>query len=126
MKKLFLTFFIGFFILTSILIFNAISIKSKQLPKGDDPVAEIIVGGSVDRLARSITFKTVSYDDTAQIDYTAFLAFHEFLKANFAAVFSNLELEMVGKYTLVLKWAGKNQALPPAIFMSLSHTTPRR
>lgn len=124
MKKVITGIIAVLLILLSVLIANTLALKSKQIPKEKDLSIEINIEGSVERLSKSITFQTVSYDDTAQIDYSSFLAFHEYLKQSFPAVFSNLGLEMVGTYTIVLKWVGKDTSLPPAIFMAHQDVVP--
>jgi carboxypeptidase PM20D1 len=124
MKKIAFVIFFGFVILLSILTFNTLSLKSKQVLQENNPATAITIDDAVTRLAKSITFQTVSYDDTVQIDYSTFLAYHDFLKESFPTVFSNLELEMVGTYTMVLKWNGKDTSLPPAILMAHQDVVP--
>ena len=124
MKKILSFFFMAIFIIIIILIINALTLKSKQIPKDNNTHKNIDIQGAVDRLSKSITYKTISYDDTSMIDYQSFLDFHTFLRSSFPKVFAQLEEEMVNNYTMVLKWEGKNPNLPPAIFMAHQDVVP--
>lgn len=124
MKKIILTLLLVISIIITILIVNALTLKSKQIPKDNSTHKIISIQEAVDRLSKSITYNTVSYDDTSMIDYQSFLDFHSFLRASYPKVFSKLEEEMVNTYTMVLKWEGKNTQLPPAIFMAHQDVVP--
>lgn len=123
-KKLLSIAGIALLVLVAILLVNTFTLKSKQKPSEGTKVAVPSIDDAALRLAKSITFKTVSYDDTAMIDYSQFLAFHEFLKSSFPTVFSQMTLDVVSNYTLFLQWKGKDSTLPPAIFMAHQDVVP--
>jgi carboxypeptidase PM20D1 len=124
MKKIIFGLLSIILILLMIAIVRSVLMPSKQQPIEISVSDTPEMPGAVERLAKSITFQTVSYDDTLMIDYSAFLAFHEFLKEAYPLAFSQMELEVVHNYTLVLKWSGKDSLLPPAIFMAHQDVVP--
>jgi carboxypeptidase PM20D1 len=124
MKKIIIATLSIILVLITVVTIKSLSLKSKQQPI-DIPVSEAPeIAGASERLAKAVTFPTVSYDDTLLIDYSVFLDFHEFLKSSFPLCFSELELEVFHQYTLVLKWPGQDDALPPAIFMAHQDVVP--
>ncbi len=124
MKKILLLLFWALAVLLAVLTMRTMAVKSKQLPLEAGPAADGNLPGALERLAASITYQTVSYDDTSRIDYVQFLAFHEFLRTSFPRVFQNLKEELVSRYTMVLYWQGKDAALAPAIFMAHQDVVP--
>lgn len=124
MKKIGGLILVGLLILVTVLIVRTTSLKSLQNPI-EIPVSDINeIPGAIERLAQSITFQTISYDDTGKIDYSQFLSFHEFLKTSFPLTFEKLEVEVVNRYTLLLHWKGKDEQLPPGIFMAHQDVVP--
>lgn len=73
---------------------------------------------AVSHLAEAIQFETISYQDRSQIDYSEFLAFHEFLKETYPLTFSALKVETVANYSLVLTWMGTEPELKPVLMDS--------
>ena len=69
-----------------------------------------------ERLGAAVRFKTISYQDREQIDYTQFDAFRQFLRESFPLVFSTLEVETVNQYSLLVRWPGSDHSLPPVLF----------
>lgn len=69
-----------------------------------------------ERLGEAIQFKTVSYQDRSQIDLEAFRRFHTFLRAAFPRVFTQLEVETVNGYSLLIRWPGSDPGLQPILF----------
>ncbi|MEM8561961.1 MAG: M20/M25/M40 family metallo-hydrolase [Pseudomonadota bacterium] len=68
------------------------------------------------RLSEAIRFKTVSYQDREKIDYQPFIAFREYLEQAFPRVFSQLEVEIVNRYSLLLRWPGTDPTQKPVLF----------
>jgi carboxypeptidase PM20D1 len=86
------------------------------------------VGGAsaapADRLGEAVRFKTVSYQDRDQIDYAQFEAFQQFLLESFPLVFSQLAVETVNEYSLLLRWPGSDPSLPPVLFTAHMDVVP--
>lgn len=95
--------------------------------RSSEPVSE--VGGnfereytardykSIDRLSRAIQYRTVSYEDTTEIDYGQYEEFAMFLEKNFPNLYEKTELTKIGSYSLLYKWEGKNPSLNPVLLL---------
>ncbi len=71
---------------------------------------------AVAHLAEAITYRTVSYQDRAQIDASAFVAFGVFLRRAYPAVFSQLQVEPLAEHSLLLTWPGTDRTHAPVLF----------
>ncbi len=76
------------------------------------------------RLGKAIQFKTISYQDRSQIDLKEFRRFHAFLRASFPLVFTQLEVEMVNDYSLLIRWPGSDPKLEPILFTAHMDVVP--
>jgi carboxypeptidase PM20D1 len=72
----------------------------------------------VEHLAEAIRIPTISHQDREQVDYGAFEQFHQFLVRTYPTVFEGLSVEVVGQYSLLLTWPGKDSQLKPVLFDS--------
>ncbi|MCO5231468.1 MAG: M20/M25/M40 family metallo-hydrolase [Chitinophagales bacterium] len=124
MKKITLFIFSALVILMGVLFYNYFKNapdKSIQvLPRTD--ISSI--NGYKERVAKALTYQTVSYEDTSLIDYNTFLEFHKYLQSTFPIIFENLTLETVNKYSILLKWSGSNPQLKPGILMAHQDVVP--
>jgi carboxypeptidase PM20D1 len=77
-----------------------------------------------ERLGSAVRFKTISYQDHDQIDYSEFAAFHQFMRDSFPRVFAALEVETINGYSLLLRWPGSDGALPPVLFTAHMDVVP--
>ena len=77
-----------------------------------------------ERLAEAVRIKTVSHYNTAQIDYGEFERFHAFLRAAYPRVFSQLQVEVISDYSLMISWPGTDSALQPILFLAHMDVVP--
>jgi carboxypeptidase PM20D1 len=77
-----------------------------------------------ERLGEAIKFRTISYQDRSQIDLQEFRLFHEFLRASFPRVFTQLEVETVNDYSLLIRWPGSDPQLQPVLFTAHMDVVP--
>src|SRR5262245_41282735 len=68
-------------------------------------VDEVAVAG---RLSQALRFRTVSYQDSSQIDGNEFTNLHEYFERSFPKLHSTLMKEVVGDYSLLYTWKGKD------------------
>lgn len=73
---------------------------------------------ATESLAAAIRIETVSQQDRSHIDYTAFDAFKVFLQNRYPTVFTQLPVEVIADYSLVITLAGSNPALKPVLLDS--------
>lgn len=78
----------------------------------------------LERLAGAVRFPTVSYQDTARIDYEAFAGLNQYLLASYPNVFTELEFERVNQYSLLLRWPGSAPNLEPVLFTAHTDVVP--
>lgn len=79
---------------------------------------------AVERLAEAVRFKTISYQERELIDYEEFLRFHQFLQASFPRVYSELQVEVVNNYSLLMIWRGSDDTLKPVLFTAHMDVVP--
>ena len=99
-------------VLVAILVFNAVTFKSKQLAIAALP-APAVPPTALEHLQEAIRFKTISFNDSTLLDTTQFFGFHRFLEKTYPAVHVNLVREKIKKYSLLYCWKGNNPSLNP-------------
>lgn len=72
---------------------------------------------AIDRLSQSLQHKTVSLEDTSEINYEAYDRFLHFLEEKYPNTHENIERERFGQYSLLYKWEGSNSGLKPAMMI---------
>jgi carboxypeptidase PM20D1 len=72
----------------------------------------------VENLAAAVRFPTVSHQDESRMDAEAFLGLHRWLRGTYPRVFSELQVEVVNDYSLLLIWPGRDASLAPVLFTS--------
>jgi carboxypeptidase PM20D1 len=123
MKKLLYVLLVGFIFLVLVVLINTFNFKSKQIAV--EPADFLNVPQScIGNLQKAIQFKTISYDNPALIDSTAFLDFHTFLTQAYPLTFSKLKLEKINGLSLILHWQGKNKTSQPIILMAHQDVVP--
>jgi carboxypeptidase PM20D1 len=83
-----------------------------------------VAASPAERLGMAVRFKTISYQDREQIDYAEFEAFQLYLEESFPGVFSELQVESVSGYSLLLRWPGADASLPPVLFTAHMDVVP--
>lgn len=77
-----------------------------------------------ENLARALTYRTVSFQDRDAIDYDEFTRLHAFLRETYPRVFSELEVEVINKYSLFIRWKGTHETARPILFSSHMDVVP--
>jgi len=117
LKKIVVTFLFLIFLFLSILVFNALTMPLgiTTYPESRDDIVDRI--NKIDthtvasRIAESIEFPTVSYDD-GPVDPGAFIALHEWLNNTYPSAHLVLERELINDLSLVYKWKGTSDCNP--------------
>ncbi len=79
---------------------------------------------AVERMAQSLRFRTISYQDRERIDYGEFDRLNGFLRDSFPRVFSELAVETVSEHSLLIQWPGSDPALKPILFTAHTDVVP--
>ncbi|RYE35941.1 MAG: M20/M25/M40 family metallo-hydrolase, partial [Sphingobacteriaceae bacterium] len=121
-KKIILFLLTVFLVLVLIVLIKTFTFKSIQ-PKFKAVKTVSVTDNAVTNLQQGIRFKTISLSDSAKIDSSVFLAFHQFLSKTYPLIHQKLQLEKVG-FTLIYTWKGKNLGLKPVILMAHQDVVP--
>ncbi|MBO0323079.1 M20 family peptidase [Muricauda sp. CAU 1633] len=123
MKKILLTLLAIIIVLAAILVFNTLSLTSKQVEP--EPLTEVQFLETIyQNLSKAIQYPTISHSEEAIPDSTAFNGFHRFLKETFPLTHENLSLEKISTYSLLYTWRGSDPSKKPIILMSHQDVVP--
>lgn len=118
MKKVLLGILLIVAIVLGIVFFNFLTLPSLQQPVEGTKTDISSITDANQRLAQSLTYPTISYEDTSLIDFEPYIAFHNFLRGTFPNIFHNVNVEMISDYTMLLHWEGTDKSLLPGILMA--------
>ena len=124
MKILFLFIGTGLIVLVAVVLLRTMMLTSKQVQGGPATYAALDSRTLVGRLARSIQFKTISYQDPAQSKSEEFTGLHQFLDQAFPHVHETLKREVVAEYSLLYTWKGQDERLKPLLLMAHMDVVP--
>ncbi len=123
MKKIIYFILILVFVIVGILVFNTLSLSSKQITS--EPIEKIEISNLVyENLSKAIQYPTISFNEDAIPDSTAFNGFHQFLKETYPLIHEKLTLEKVNEYSLLYTWKGTDSSKKPIILMSHQDVVP--
>ena len=123
MKKLIIAIAAIIVVLGGILVFNTLSLKSKQVDP--EPLAKMkFPEMAFQNMSKAVQFKTISYSEDAIPDSTAFNGFHQFLKDTYPLIHEKLTLEKINDYSLLYKWEGSDSSQKPIILLSHQDVVP--
>jgi carboxypeptidase PM20D1 len=109
--------------LVSVVAFNTLTAKSKQLH-----VAALAMpplpDKAVEHLQKAIQCQTVSFEDSTNWTPAPFVAFRQLIETAFPLVHSKLSREVISTYSYLYKWEGKNASLAPYIFLAHQDVVP--
>ncbi|AFU99337.1 M20 family peptidase [Simiduia agarivorans] len=100
---------------------------SKQMQGVEQVTIEVDVDAAAARLAKAITFKTISNQDRNDFDTKAFSDYHAYLEETYPNVHKTMKKEVLGDprpYSLLFTWEGKDPSLQPALFYAHQDVVP--
>jgi len=109
-----LFFFIALFLAC---LFNMLRMKTPAPVAKRVKPAELSKA-AIDKLARAIRVKTISYSDTNTIDLERYAEFETLLENDFPLVHKHLEKTRLSTFGLLYKWPGTNTALKPILLLA--------
>ena len=103
---------------------SRISVK-KGRRKSPLPVMEDLSSRAAESLSEMIRFKTVSSPESnAPAYFSALLRMRDYIKSRYPNVHERMERETVAEYSLVYRWAGRNEGLNPILFCAHMDVVP--
>ncbi len=116
---------LGILLLTfaAFLIVRTITYTSNQ-DQVTVPSAPALDSAALARFQEAITYRTISYSDSNLLDTAHFAGFRRFLESKYPLVHNAMSRTIVKNYTILLRWAGADPALPPAVLMAHQDVVP--
>ena len=123
-KKVLLACALCVVLLASVLLVNTFRFTSRQVQVEAVQAVAVDQDGAAGRLADTIRFQTVSYQDPTKVNGDAFLALHRYLERTFPRIHAALTRETVGDYSLLYTWKGRDVRLKPVLLMAHQDVVP--
>ena len=105
-------------LLALLLLAGAFRLTSTQAPAGPAADVRVDTAAAAQRLAEALAFRTLSHEDAARVDTSAFRALHDYLERAFPGVHAVLKCEVVSELSLLYTWEGRDPAQPPIVLLS--------
>jgi len=110
-------------LIIAILVINTMTLTSQQVTSS--PVESIYLPNDIfEHLSKSIQYPTISFNEDAIPDSTAFSGLHTFIKDAFPMVHKKLSLHKINDYSLLYTWKGSDSSSKPLILMSHQDVVP--
>jgi carboxypeptidase PM20D1 len=84
----------------------------------------LAASGAAERLAEAVRFRTISHQQAEAMEYAEFERFNGFLRREYPRVFSQLQVEEVNGYSLLIRWPGSRPDLQPILFTAHTDVVP--
>jgi carboxypeptidase PM20D1 len=81
-------------------------------------LAPAALADPAENLAAAVRFPTISHQQQGLLDTEAFLGLHQFLRQTYPRVFSQLRVEVINDYSLLIIWDGTDNSRKPVLFTS--------
>ena len=127
MKRILLFVCISLLLLIGVLVFNTLTLKSKQLIAANGKPLELAIdSNAIAHLSGAIKINTVSSGDSLKMADAGphFDSIIDFLKGTYPLVFSSLEDTVISRRNILLKWKGSNAGLAPAMLYAHMDVVP--
>ena len=122
-KRILLFVLVLLFLLAGVVLYNTFQFTSDRESVTAIP-APPLSDQSVQNFQRALSFKTISYGDSALFDSTQFLQFRKFLDDTYPETFKKLKPEIIEGYSLLYTWEGKDPKQKPVVLMAHQDVVP--
>ena len=116
--KLFASALLVLCLLGLALLMNTYRFRSRQIQVQPADEVKLDEEQVAERFGRALQFKTVSYPEPSHFDAEEFLGLHGYLEEFFPRVHSALTREVIGEYSLLYSWQGRDPSRKPILLMS--------
>jgi carboxypeptidase PM20D1 len=124
MKKALLAAALVLGLLFAVVALQTARLASRQIdPPPAVPLA-IDPQAAAARLAKALTFRTVSYQSPVQFEPQAFHDFHAFLRSAFPRAHAALQQETVSEFSLLYTWPGSDPTAAPILLTAHMDVVP--
>jgi carboxypeptidase PM20D1 len=108
---------VALLLLVAVLAGRALTLDRRQVPPGEPAAIEVDALQAAARLAGALRFPTISWGDATRRDQAAFLALHDYLRAQFPRAHATLTRETVAGLSLLYTWTGADPAQRPLLLL---------
>lgn len=116
MKKLFFFTLSAVVLFIAYLFFNFINFSSKQIEVA--PITKVEIPNSAKlNFSKALSIPTISPENKADFDSTAFYKFKDFIKSTYPLTDSLLEVTYINEFSMIFNWPGTDASLNPVIIM---------
>lgn len=116
MKKFFKFLGLALLLFITYILFKTFTFSSNQLQV--DPISKIeIPDAAIDRFTDALKLKTISHEDPANFDSSAFRAFNQLIIDHFPLVDSLLDKKLFNEFSHLFTWKGSDASLKPIVLM---------
>lgn len=110
--------------LFGVLFVNALRVEPKSRAHDRRVAPSVPATRIAEHLAQAVRFPTISHQDPAQDDRSAFAALHAWLESTYPRVHKHFEREQLGTDALLYRWQGSDPAAKPVLFMAHQDVVP--
>ena len=114
-KNIIIRLVLGLLILLAILLIRTLSFSPQSVDSEQYEPVSLNASQISAHLSQAVQFQTVSKQNPAHMDYAAFTAFIDWVAVTYPEVHAELELVRINDLTLLYKWKGQNESLPPVL-----------
>lgn len=101
----------------AILVGRALALPSAQIEGDPEPAPPFDAPAAVEHLAAALRLPTVSPQDPADFQGAPFRALHDLLRVAYPCFHRSARREVIAEYSLLYTWEGRDDRLPPALFL---------
>jgi len=114
-RKIFTLIGIAFLVMVAIVLFNTFNAKPWPVYK-EEPLLTLS-DSAVLHMSKAIQIRTVTLNDSMQIDTNQYIAFQHFLEKAYPLVHLHLKRTLVQQFNYVFEWKGLDTSIAPIILM---------
>jgi carboxypeptidase PM20D1 len=111
-------------IVVGVVAIKTVTFTSKQVPVSGKVAYPVDVSRAAERLSGAIRCKTVSSQDSSEIDYEQFRVLQEYLEKAFPLVHSTLDKKVINEYSLLYVWKGTDTQKKPILLLAHQDVVP--
>lgn len=116
-KKILLVLLGAFLTFVVVVLVRTFQLGDTQIEPGVNPQVTWDEDAMIRRFSQAIQYQTISGDEGAELDSTAFNDFLTFLRVSFPRVHNTLEDTLFNDYTPLYYWEGSDPSLDPILLM---------
>jgi carboxypeptidase PM20D1 len=124
MKLFLLLICAGLVVVGSVVINSHAAFSSTQVEPASAGSVVSDINPLAERLGKAIQFRTISYEDRTKFNKEEFSGFQKFLEQSFPKVHAAMKKEIIGEYSLLYTWQGRDDKELPILLAAHMDVVP--